>query len=239
MVRIDPRIKYNFKFKRSFFTNNPISWEGASVVKFWNDIYDHFWNSGEMILKKNVGEFSKKEIRNLFWHVFEDMEEDQLVIGLIIQNLYTLKLTCFEGNYLKRRSLSNLNNALRDFESLKLKSLCKGFKINNPERLKQQKFSDLKRVLESYKKSQENNGLWVTQIYSIAGFLKRKYNELISNNAATQIRKITNKKTSKGSRHEWEGDILKHIPTKDKKKCNQIIKNSINLLVSKSKINSK
>ena len=112
MTRIDPRIKYNFYFNRSMFTDQPISWDGVSVIKFWNNIYDHFWNSGEMTLKKNVGEYSKDEIKKLFWDVFENMEEDNLIIDLDIINLHTLKFVCLQGKNTKNQSKSNLTKAL-------------------------------------------------------------------------------------------------------------------------------
>lgn len=74
---------YTYKF---VFDNNLVM-GGFSIEQLWNDIYDMFDMHDEMYVERNDNrEMTQKEIRKLREDLFEDMEEDSLLIDSQYKN---------------------------------------------------------------------------------------------------------------------------------------------------------
>lgn len=250
--------KYLFIFNEGRF--DEIVLPGNSIEDYWNDIYDLFWEEDFVVQKLNENDFTKNEIKELFWSLYGDMSDDFSIIDLKLVNFSRLEfynLGEMELSFIKRKGKGYeldkassktidefeekarhrickrfLSKAMTVYNLKKHKELTYGFNIKDSIKLRKQQFHKLKRILEYYQKALQDIEKWAFNLYHIV--------KLVGDRSSfSKLRGILNNPDLKGSRHEGEGRGIKRLSKEDKLYCENKIREVIDKEIIKSGINKK
>jgi len=256
-----PFYKYLFLFDKG---KDKVILQGKEIANYWNDIYDLFWEKGKMIIQKlNGSEFSEKEIKELFWDLYDDMSDDDTIIKLWIPSLYKLEFHHFGDLYEQpivkekidklseeefdqfvdffegiRKSLCemNLEWALEERRERELKEIVKGFKIKNIWTLNEPPNQILKQYLIFFKKAKEGQDKWALNLRNILDNNQKRKGDL-----KKIYEKILCNSSIRGSTHEGKGIVLgkqmREYTKEEIRFCERIIKIYLKSLISKARLN--
>lgn len=255
--------KYLFIFNKGKL--NEVVLPGKEIQDYWNLIFDLLWEEEKMVVQKLNGEnFIKKEIHELFWDLCENMWGDLSIIKLDFISFSTLEFSNLgeiDMSFIKKKRMGYkldkessktidefiektrlricrkfLSKAMASYNQKEYKDLTKGFVIENPISIRNQKYSNLKRALKYYQKANSNKDQWAYYLYHIVGRINNKSPKI------HKTCKLLNDISRHGSRHEGEG-FRKKVRMKEYSEreitfCNNAIKDLINFWIIKSGVNN-
>jgi hypothetical protein len=253
--------KYLFLFNEGI---KQITLPGQEIFDYWNTIYDLFWEEGDMFVQKlNGKDFTKKEIKELFWDLYENMSDDLTIIELKVisfsylefHNLGEINVDSIKrkgtGYKLDKAKSKNkdefihnsryrickkyFSKAMNEYNKKKCEKLSKGFQINNPSLLRKLKYNKIKNNLSYYQEALSNKDKWSFNLYHIIDNLGTKTNKI------SEVKRLLNDKQIYLSRHEGQG-IRKELKMRSYTKkemhfCNKTIRKIIEDWIVNSGIN--